>query len=685
MSQSRFLVGIVALACLWVGPVGLAVRLRGRFTPLRGTAARVGEGVVALALLLGGAELVGTFGALRIVPLLVVSAAMAAVASWRRPWRDRPTPEEPLAAPPAPRSVSVAAGIAASWVAFCWLSRVFFATSAGMLDYDTLYYHSPFAADFARTGSTLGLHFVAPTEIHQFFPDNGELLHALGIIAFGRDELSLVINLGWLVLALMAAWCLGRDRGLGPLCVTCAAVVVVLPLMLTTQVATSEDDIICVALLLAALALFRQAGTSRGTLAVAGTAAGLAIGTKVTMLAPIALLTLAVIWSVMKGPRAVRRSHQLIAWFAPLVFAGGYWYARNLAEAGSPVPPTRLPVFASPAGLNPEYRILAPDLFSASRWQRIFEPGLSSHMGGWWPALFCLAAALVGLVVIAASDAVERSIALVAIGAAVSYVLLPGSGWGLPHNPYLFAVNLRFLVPGLAACLVVGAQARVLRRPGSQIAITAVLLALLAEGYSNPAVHIVTGHSVVVAGLLAGGWLVYASRHRLSPGRVPRGATVVAGVLACVLVTAVADKATSRYLRHRYQTVGAPVNQAFLPPVWRWAQGLSGVSIGYAGGIQLVYPLFGAELKNVVSPVGEREAHGGLLAAVSCPQWRADLAEARYRYLLVAPYGGMHPPTAVLDWTSSIPDATVILRSGPATVFALPLDVTSAGCESAAT
>ena len=86
-----------------------------------------------------------------------------------------------------------------------------------MLTFDTLWYHGPFAARIADTGSVWGMHFTDPLYLNWFYPENSELLHAAGIVLFNRDIFSPLVNFGWLGVALLAAWCIGRPYGVAPL------------------------------------------------------------------------------------------------------------------------------------------------------------------------------------------------------------------------------------------------------------------------------------------------------------------------------------------------------------------------------------------------------------------------------------------------------------------------------------
>ena len=116
--------------------------------------------------------------------------------------------------PPSPDGVGAAA---AAFVAAHWATGLQDVWGRGMLTFDTLWYHGPFAARIADTGSVWGMHFIDPLYLNWFYPENSELLHAAGIVLFNRDIFSPLVNFGWLGVALLAAWCIGRPYGVAPL------------------------------------------------------------------------------------------------------------------------------------------------------------------------------------------------------------------------------------------------------------------------------------------------------------------------------------------------------------------------------------------------------------------------------------------------------------------------------------
>ena len=86
-----------------------------------------------------------------------------------------------------------------------------------------------------------------------------------------------------------------------------------MPSLVQTQIGTSEVDVVTLALMLAGLALFMEARHVPGNLAAAAAAAGLAVGTKVTMIVPVGLLSLADCgWP---GASPVRRFANWVGWW----------------------------------------------------------------------------------------------------------------------------------------------------------------------------------------------------------------------------------------------------------------------------------------------------------------------------------------------------------------------------------
>ena len=130
------------------------------------------------------------------------------------------------------------------------------------------------------------------------------MLHGLGIVLLGRDTLSPGLNLLWLGLTLLAAYCIGRPRGVGAATTIGAALAMGTTMMDYSQAGAAANDVVAVFFLLAAVALLDDRRRAPGRRAcLAAIAAGLAVGTKLTVLAPVLALTVGVIAIAPRGRR----------------------------------------------------------------------------------------------------------------------------------------------------------------------------------------------------------------------------------------------------------------------------------------------------------------------------------------------------------------------------------------------
>ena len=145
----------------------------------------------------------------------------------------------------------IALGVASFTVAE-WTFPSQLSLDQGMFGGDTTWYHMPFAARMAQEGSTVHLHFTDPLRLAAwFYPQSSELIHAAGIVLFKTDWLSPLINLVWLSIALLAAWCVGRPYKVGPATLVAGAIVLDAGVMIETQPGEGRNDIMGLAFLIA--------------------------------------------------------------------------------------------------------------------------------------------------------------------------------------------------------------------------------------------------------------------------------------------------------------------------------------------------------------------------------------------------------------------------------------------------
>jgi hypothetical protein len=687
LGPGRYLLGVAEVLWLvgfaWLG----ASRVRAWLVPrFEGAPAALASALLALTLLIWCAELLGSFRAFAAVPYLLLVGA-AGVLAWKL--APRPEPEEGTPDP------YLLGGMGSTFlrrdgrrwkdhvpalIAFLLAAVAFihFAggaktrLSTGMTGFDSTWYHGPFAAGFFQGGDTWSLHFIAPQFLAWFYPANGEILHAAGMLAFDRDVLSPLLNLGWFAGCLLACWCIGRPFGVAPWSLALGAITLSVP-ALADQAGEARNDVVGIFFLLAAVAVALNAwrdglgtgGAGVGPYLVVGLGAGLAAGTKLNFLLPAAVLILGMAGIAPRGSRWRVLGASAVAALA----GGGYWYLRNLAQAGNPLPwlhhlgPIDLPAPQQALGGREAHSVLGY-LTDLSVWSDWFLPGL--HGGLWiiWPAL--LLGALTGFVLAVAAGVSSRGsnptnsvqeephdgddataalavVGLVGLACAAAWLVAPTSASGPDGTPRGFESALRYLAPALVLGLVLLPTVPPLRRR----------------------LHHLTGV-----------WSTFGL-HRWqklnhTPGR-GRG-WVAAGLGALLLVVAAGYPVQRHYLRERYAdpTFTAPgLNAAFA-----WARGLSGARIATTGTRQ--YPLFGTDLSNHVRYLGIERSHGGFEAPQTCPQYRRLLNEGHYDYAIatrdrIEPGKPPYPDTA--RWTQD-PSSHVILRKPPTVVFALrgPLD-----------
>ncbi|MFI5026486.1 MAG: hypothetical protein ACHQCI_07040, partial [Solirubrobacterales bacterium] len=305
LGPGRYLLGVVEITLLagfaWLG----ATTIRRRLVPeIDGLTAQLATSVIALALLLWAGEILGTIGLFAAVPYTAavivigvliwtffrgwrqgegVSAARRLLRAGHEPsHRDVLLPEAARSARTAPHpgdrtrgreadiATLVALGIAAVAVIH-FAAGVKTRLSTGMTGFDSTWYHGPFAAGFFQSADTWSLHFIAPQFLAWFYPANSELLHAMGIVAFSRDILSPLLNLGWFVGCLVAAWCIGRPYRVAPWSMALAAIALSVP-ALSDQAGEARNDIVGIFFLLAAVAIVLAQRERSSHLPASGTA-----------------------------------------------------------------------------------------------------------------------------------------------------------------------------------------------------------------------------------------------------------------------------------------------------------------------------------------------------------------------------------------------------------------------------
>jgi hypothetical protein len=748
MSTSQYLLGAAELAVI-AAALGLgAYHLRALLAPAwMGALARLAEVVIGISMLILVCEIFGALGLFKEVPLLIGAVAAGLVTTFLVRRRGLPEPPE---APEARSSwLMVGLGVAAATlVVVHWAHPTSQALDQGMYYQDTTWYHMSFSARFAQTGHVGPLHFTDPLKLAVwFYPQNSELLHGVGIVFLKTDFLSPLINLMWVSLCLLAAWCVGRPYAIGGVTLLGAAVVLDSNMMVGSQAGQGPNDVAGLFFLMAALAFLvdgaasahavREAAQARrasatterlpetagvanpgrstpsteelelgvvedvpvegdpralatvgaGPLFMAGLAAGLGIGTKITLLATIAAFTIGV--AILGG-----RQHWLRAlgvWLGGVVITCGFWYGRNFVYALNPFPqirkigpihlpgPDQVSLYPRPPHKLSEY------YNDPLVWTHKLTPVLHERLGFLWPVI--LAVVIVALVwaFVRGGSALMRILAVTGMVAGIAYIFTPLTASGDPYDGSGFDANLRYVAPVLTVgflLLPLIPWFRHGKRPWILIGLFTVLLiqGTVIQANWEFQHHLASiGMAFIIVGVPA--LLVAGQRARISPV-----ALAAFGLTALVVAVALGRVRENYYLDHRYVTAARPpLGGGFrASPQWQplqdWGRKASHERIGVFGraGAFGQYFFYGTDLSNHVQYLGEELNHGTFRPIYTCSLWRQTINQGRYDYVVTTPALGVietvTPPQNL--WTSTDRNVETVIQSGPAAVYKIngPLD-----------
>jgi hypothetical protein len=688
VSLGSYLLNALLLAALLTATGFSAFRLRARLIPSwTGAPARLVEAITAIALLIVSSELLGLLSLLYAWTLVATSLLLAGAIAW---WlRGRGSGASPVKTRgPGTWSLVVMFGVIGLVVAH-WGLTVDSALDRGIFNFDSLWYHMPFSAEIAQSHSVTGFDRTETVFTNWFYPQNSELLHAIGILITERDTLSLFLNFGWLALAFLAAWTIGRPWGRGHLSVVAVAILLECHTLVVREPGAAKNDLAAAALVLAAIAILVTLWEARDDdrpslpvgwpLAAAGLAVGLAAGTKYTVLAMAAALSLAVIVLAPAGRRWAAAGW----WFVPALLAGGYWYLRNLIAVGNPLPevgslgPIGLPHPEHLQSGRPDFDI-AHYATDTGVWSEYFTPGLHGAFGALWPLVILAAVAAAVLAIGWGRSAAVRWAGGVALFGMLAYLFTPLGAAGAEGEPTAFEINIRFVVPALLVALALLPLPRAFDDDRRQAALLAVLVGVLVltdrsdAVLRDPSRIFGIGLALLLVAIPAG--LLLLRRRGLSTASVGAGLAA----LALVLV-AIGYPVQRNYLEARF-AADVPAEERIpgndLDDAYIWVRdvedsriGLVGTTAGFLG-----YGFYGTDLSNQVVYLGERGADGAFNAIATCEHFRAAVDDAGLDYLVTAPFLNFidtADPLASPEarWLRGAGGVTPILRSGPVTVW----------------
>ena len=695
MSAGTFALALVRVAVA-LGAAGVAGhRIARRLGYGVDAVGRLAAVVTSLGVVLVCAEALGIAGELRTLPLIAVLILVAAGAwAWEARGRvtatrepavarstppttrhtsERPTPtadRSEAAAPPRSMRLAPAWPLAAVTVLGAqWLLATANALGGGMFNFDTLWYHMPFAAGYALDGSITAIHFTQADPWVAYYPANSELLHAVGIVLLHGDALSPLINLGWLAVLLLGAWCLGRRWELEAETLVAGCLVAGLPVLASTQPGEAFNDIAGVAMLVAGVALLVNTD-GRGAAVPAGLALGWAAGIKFTFIVPVLIVLLGVALRA-RGAAGGERRDAALALAALLT--GGWWYLHDLILVGNPlgtrlrVGPLVLPGPRSPLAASSQQTVLS-QLRHLSLWGSRFIPGLTHAFGVAWPLLFAGAAVALALAIIRPGPGPVRMLAVGAAAAGLTYVVLPTGAAGIGTGTVLFEVNLRYIAPALALALLLVPVIVAQRAPARAhwVAPAMALALVLAQAEpslwpTSPARHLVfLGLAGALTATVTGAWRGRGRMQALSPATIAAArAIALAGAFAVAFVV------QRHYLQRRYRAGLA--TDGGLGAIYAWAQTVSHARIALYGSVEQ-YPLYGALVTNRVDYLGVHTGGGGFAPIADCATWRSTINRDHAGYVVMTPGPTGSAPRA---WTETDPAARLILTPGRDAVYAV--------------
>ena len=624
-----------------------------------GALARLADATLAVALLVLSLELLGTLSILRLGWIVVVCIGVgliAALIGWRRAPRDG---GEVTAPPVQTLALLIAVGVASFGVAE-WTSPAQLSLDQGMSGGDTIWYHMPFAARMAQEHSTVHLHFTDPLRLAVwFYPQSWELIHATAIVLFKSDWLSPLINLAWLAVALLAAWCVGRPYKVGPATLVAAALV-----LDSSTMIESRNDIMGLAFLLAFAAFLinghqRRAPASgaventperdaplldRGPLIVAGVAAGLAASVKLTFLIPVVAIAVGVVLFSGRGRRLTT------AWVMGLSMfvVGGYWYVRAaIKTGGNPIPqigfgplhlpkPDQMPLYPRPPFAISHY------LFDPTVYRNWFLPQLENAFGLLFPLILVPALAAVVYLAVRSRNVILRVLAVAALATAVVYVFTPLTAAGKEGSPTSFFTNTRYLVPGLILALTLLPIARPLRSSDRRARRTLFFLTVVFAVTVLTAPHWHLGYlGGTVFLTLALVWVPVGFGLLRARRRAGRGMVALAAGSVVALAVVLGRAQEVQYYDHHYTLATRFLGDGGPQKAYAFARRQHAKRIGIAGSGEIYfvqYRFYGADASNHVQYIGVPGPDGSYRLATTCSQFRERVNAGRYDYLIVSRY-----------------------------------------------
>ncbi|MCX6389778.1 MAG: hypothetical protein NT122_03955 [Solirubrobacterales bacterium] len=635
---------LLCIASLTVA--GRAVQLRFA-SDLTGPALVVARAIVVLSILTLICYLLGAVGAFSRWPLTVAFLASGFVAQLSL----KPVDQGRQQLSKLPLIPAIVVGLTLLLIFASWLMQVQYALANGLVGTDSFTYHMPFALRFFQTKSLLG--FASNDVLFQTYlhPAAGSMFHAVGMVFFGRDLLSPLINIGWLALLIVAGAAIGQRRGVAAASGLAVAVPFVGVNILLGSAGGALVETPSTALFLAGVAMLIWARGSRALIVLCGLAIGLGLAVKFTVAIPAIGVAIGVLVVADRG----QRPKALLLYLAATFMTSSLWFIRNLAETGSPLPNVRLPLLPQPQP-TPE----APNMGSLSQHLTdshiMFErlPHALVNAFGTF-ALPMIAAALITaiILIIWPSGRDWRAAGIIAIIALIGYLFIPYTAGG-PPGGFLPALDQtpRYIAPGLSLGLALVPVLLARFVPGRESWLVLPVAVLVAVPALALYVWDLQGPALALFVAAAALFVVWAFAAKV--GRASSAVRISSYLLLGVAVIG---------LGRVYVNAQASGRQFGRD----WAvEGPHPARIGVLGtaGQFVQYQWSDDQLENRIEFIGEHGPHGSFSEVKSCPRLRDLINANHYSYVVVAPTRLIWEKRLIsnpqLDWVASDPNAKFV-------------------------
>jgi hypothetical protein len=293
-------------------------------------------------------------------------------------------------------------------------------------------------------------------------------------------------------------------------------------------------------------------------------------------------------------------------------------------------------------------------------------------------------------------------LALVALIAAIAYLLTPLGASGPDGMPIGFRLNIRYLAPGLVLALTLlaippsfaghqrvwrlGTRRRVWRM--ATLAIFAVLVVVSAGAVGAIDTGRIPGSAALALTVVALPLLLLLlARQGLPPVQL-----AAIGLAAVLVLAAFGRIAQRHYLDERYSSTAPDYPKTEQPAVelgqglgaaYEWARGTRDLRIALSGteGALFQYGLWGGDSTNQVTYIGQHGSRGSFDEIPECPEWIGALNDGHYDYVVTTPTYHQDDPAADTapvqrDWISRAGNVERVAGAGLVDVWRVtgPLD-----------